>query len=221
MTRGSARIESTDDAPATLLHSPPTTRPADGPEMETADLAVDRFLAVGTARFVAQHASTGEARAHLTRDLRRTAPRRARAPLVAQKCKQPTSSRPLRKSGRRDLNPRPPEPHSGQEPGQIRQIVALTRCSGHRCRILEPPSGHEVVRNSQQNSQHPRSSTHPALLQRKGSRHVPRVRSGLKPNRDICGQPKGLCLLIRTTRELEADDAFLRTRANIHEPAFF
>ncbi len=36
---------------------------------------------------------------------------------------------------RRDLNRRPPEPHSGQELGQIRHIVAFTRCSGHRCRI--------------------------------------------------------------------------------------
>ena len=55
-------------------------------------------------------------------------------------------------SGRRDLNPRPPEPHAQQELRLIPQVVESTRCSGHRCRGSKGPSGPFVVRNSQHSS---------------------------------------------------------------------
>ena len=41
----------------------------------------------------------------------------------------------LVESGRPDSNRRPPEPHSEQEPGQIRRNVAFTRCYGRPRRI--------------------------------------------------------------------------------------
>ncbi len=82
----------------------------------------------------------------------------------------------LEQSGRPDSNRRPPEPHSEQELGQIRQHVAFTRCSGHRCRIWKPHGEQAVVRNSQQNSQHERSSA--ALRGSRVIRGAPGKRAG-------------------------------------------
>ena len=59
----------------------------------------------------------------------------------------------LCQSGRRDLNPRPPEPHTLGYSGQLRQRVVTTRCSGHRQRKSKPEDQPSVVRNSQRNSQ--------------------------------------------------------------------
>jgi hypothetical protein len=56
-------------------------------------------------------------------------------------------------SGRRDSNPRPPEPHSPQQLGRIRRSVAFTRCSGHRRRIPARRMGRGVAGNSQRDSQ--------------------------------------------------------------------
>ena len=40
----------------------------------------------------------------------------------------------LLKSGRRDLNPRPPEPHALEHGGEVRQSLVIPRCSGRACR---------------------------------------------------------------------------------------
>src|SRR5439155_4342731 len=57
-------------------------------------------------------------------------------------------------SGRRDLNPRPPEPHGVDLSGESRQRVATTRCSGHRCCESDPEDRPGIVAESQRNSQH-------------------------------------------------------------------
>jgi len=62
--------------------------------------------------------------------------------------------------GRYSIGDIPPEPTAGRETGQIRLTVVFTRCSGHRCRISERLNGLDVARNSQQNSQHGRRSSH-------------------------------------------------------------
>lgn len=92
-------------------------------------------------------------------------------------------------SGRWDLDPRPPEPHSGQEPGQIRQNLALTPCSGNRCRIEETFGGPEVVRNSQQNSQHERSSDHALCCSRmiRGNPHPTQTPSRTRSTANTTG----------------------------------
>src|SRR2546425_5337384 len=54
----------------------------------------------------------------------------------------------------RDLNARPPEPHASRWRVELRHQVALTRCSGHRCRDTSPEDQPSVVRNSQHYSQH-------------------------------------------------------------------
>src|SRR6266480_2058364 len=56
-------------------------------------------------------------------------------------------------SGRRDLNPRPPEPHGVDLSGESRQRVATTRCSGHRCCESDPENQPGIVAESQRNSQ--------------------------------------------------------------------
>src|SRR4029077_18790841 len=56
-------------------------------------------------------------------------------------------------SGRRDLNPRPPEPHGVDSSGESRQNVATTRCSGHRCCESDPEDRPGIAAESQQNSQ--------------------------------------------------------------------
>jgi hypothetical protein len=53
---------------------------------------------------------------------------------------------------------RPPEPHAGEWLRQIRQNVALTRCSGHRCRISQASSEgvwHETHNNTHNTGLHP------------------------------------------------------------------
>ncbi len=56
-------------------------------------------------------------------------------------------------SGRRDSNPRPPEPHAVLAVKQILQVVEPRRCSGHRRCGSRGPPGPFVVGNSPQNSQ--------------------------------------------------------------------
>src|SRR5260370_18646833 len=60
---------------------------------------------------------------------------------------------PFDQSGRRDLNPRPPEPHAVLEGTELRHRLAITRGPGRRCRNSGPEDRPGVVRNSQQNSQ--------------------------------------------------------------------
>src|SRR6266699_4663205 len=52
--------------------------------------------------------------------------------------------------------------------GELRHPVAITRCSGRRCRNSEPEDQPSVVRNSQQNSQRERAekNTHSKLTAR-------------------------------------------------------
>src|SRR2546425_2697597 len=54
----------------------------------------------------------------------------------------------------RDLNPRPPEPHANHCGVELRHQVAITRCSGHRCRNTGTEDQPSVVRHSQHYSQH-------------------------------------------------------------------
>jgi hypothetical protein len=56
-------------------------------------------------------------------------------------------------SGRRDSNPRPPEPHGVDLSGESRQRVATTRCSGHRCCESDPEDRPGIAPESQRNSQ--------------------------------------------------------------------
>src|SRR6266487_5140007 len=48
---------------------------------------------------------------------------------------------------------RPPEPHAQMSSGELRQPVAITRCSGQRCCDWITAIHAEIVRESQQNSQ--------------------------------------------------------------------
>ena len=60
---------------------------------------------------------------------------------------------PETQSGRRDLNPRPPEPHAHDSSGESRQRVATTRCSGHRCCDSNPEDRPGIAAESQRSSQ--------------------------------------------------------------------
>src|SRR5205809_1684010 len=66
--------------------------------------------------------------------------------------RKPLQSLIFTQSGRRDLNPRPPEPHGVVLSGESRQRVATTRCSGHRCCESDPEDRPGIVAESQRNS---------------------------------------------------------------------
>jgi len=51
--------------------------------------------------------------------------------------------------------------------GELRQRVATTRCSGHRCRNSKFEDQPKVVTNSQQNSQHGTPPAHRPLVRRR------------------------------------------------------
>src|SRR5713226_5961648 len=76
-----------------------------------------------------------------------------RGPSIPGRNGPPNDPQLCNESGRRDLNPRPPEPHAVRYSWELRQRVATTRCSGHRCCDSDPEDRPEIVAESQRNSQ--------------------------------------------------------------------